>query len=140
MRFTLPVSTNQLNRLRPTIKRGEKRGQNAQRQRNRETFDRAARFQNKNRGRDEGGDISVEDGGEGFVVGGLERDFERFAERQFFPQSFVNQHARVDRQTNREDDARDTRQREHEVEHRERADQQDDIDDSARFAISPANL
>ena len=116
-------------KIPPDDQRGEERGENAEGQRNRETFDRPARFPKKNRRCDQGCDVGVENGGERFFVGGLQRDLERFAERELFPQSLVNQHARIHRQTDRQDDARNTRKSEDEVEHRERAHQQDDVHD-----------
>ena len=113
----------------PDDERREERGQDAERKRNRETFDRPARFPEQNRRRDQGRDVGVEDRAERLFVGGLDRDLERFPERQFFPQSLVNQNARIDREADRQDNARNARQGEDEVEHRKRAHQQDDVHD-----------
>ena len=73
--------------------------------------------------------LASKNGAEGFLVSRLDRDLERLAERQFFAQSLVNQHARVDRQADGQDDAGDARQGEDEAEHRQRAHQEDDVDD-----------
>ena len=71
-RFTRPVSTNQLKQLRPTISavKSEARMPSVSEIANPLTGPLA--FQNKNRGRDQGGDVSVEDRAEGFFVGGLD--------------------------------------------------------------------
>ena len=46
-------------------------------------------------------DVRVENRAERFFVGGLNRRLQRFSEREFFAQAFVNQDARVDGKADR---------------------------------------
>ena len=116
-------------RISSDNQRREKWGEDAERERNSEAFYWAACLPEKDDRGDQCGDVGVENWAERFVVRGLGRDLERFSERKFFAQSFVNENVGIHRDTNRQDDARDAWQRKHEIEHRQRADQQDDVDE-----------
>ena len=74
-----------------------------------EAFHRAARLPKQNRRRDKRRHVGVEDGAKSFLIGCFDRDLERFSESHFFAQSFVNEHVRVHRQANRQNDASDSR-------------------------------
>ena len=126
--FLYPASIHQPSeRISSDDQRSEERRQDAEGQRNREASDRTSGLPEQNDCGDERGYVRVEDGAERFLVGGFHCHLERFAERHFFAQPLVNQHVRINGQADRQNDAGDSGQRQHEPEHRERADQKDQV-------------
>src|SRR6202011_511127 len=114
-------------RISPDDQRGEERRQNSEGQRNRETSDRTSRLPEQNNCGDQGRHICVKDGAERFLVGGFHRYFERLTERHLFAQSLVNQHVCINGQTDGQNDAGNSGQRQYEPKHRQRADQKDQV-------------
>ena len=109
---------------------GEKGSENAEGQSNGKAAHRTARFPEQDRGGDQRGNVGIKDRAKCFLIGGLERDLQGFAQCQFFPQSFINQDARIHCEADGEDDACDTRQGKNDAsrDELERADQQYDVD------------
>jgi hypothetical protein len=117
----------------PEDRAGEKqrrkhRGDDAESQGDGETLDRAGGLPEKNGRGDQGGHVGVKDGGEGLVVGRIDRGPERFARRHFLAEALVNEDVGVNGHADGQDDAGDTGQGEDKIEHAHRPEEEDEID------------
>ena len=72
-------------KIPPDNQRSKERSEDAERERDRETFDRPARLPKQNRRRDQRGDVGVEDRAKRFFVGGLERRFSMISRAPILP-------------------------------------------------------
>ena len=109
--------------------RGEQAGGHADGERDTETFDRAGAHENEDDGRDERGDVRVEDGAKGFAVTGVERAAQGFAGGEFLADTLEDQHVGVHRHADGEDDAGDAGQRERGADRAHDAEEDDDVQD-----------
>ena len=107
--------------------RREHRGNDADNQRDGETLHGSRSLPEENECRDERGDIRIKNGAEGLVVGSREGGGERFSGLEFLTEAFVDEHIRVHRHANRQNDAGDAREGQREVEHRHCAEKQNHV-------------
>src|SRR5581483_3265382 len=85
-------------------------GGNTDGQRDAESLDFAGAHENEDDGRDQRGDVRIENGGEGARVTSGDGAAQGFALADFFPQPFVDQYVGIDRHTDGQHDAGDAGQ------------------------------
>ena len=111
------------------IDRGEHRGDDADQQHDREAAHRARAEIGHDRGRDDVGDVGVENGAERLAVAGLDRVDQPSPAADFLADSLVDQHVGVDRRADGQDEAGDARQGQRGVEQRHGREDQEAVHD-----------
>src|SRR5882757_6072123 len=108
--------------------RREQRRDDADAERHREAAHRPGADEEQHGGRDEGGDVGVENGGERTAESGVDRRDGAAAAAHLLADALVDQHVGIDRDAHREHDAGDAGQRQGRVEQRQDAEDHADID------------
>src|ERR1017187_8881393 len=122
-----PAPIHQRGQRAAAQQRGEHRGRDSERQHDREAADRAGADHPQRQSRDQGGDVRVGDGREGFVETGAYGRLRRYAVAQFFADTLIDQHVGVHGDADRQNNAGDAGQRQRGAQHRQQRGQQDHV-------------
>src|SRR5665213_1939519 len=83
--------------------------------------------------------MAVKNWWEGSAVAIVHREFERFSEREFLADALVDQHVRIDRNTDREHQSRHAGQRERSAKRREHGHREEQIDEYRHIRNDPTH-
>ena len=106
---------------------GEQGGEDTDDQRGGETLDGAGTEDVQHDGRNQGGDVTVDDGGVGVLEALIDRHADTLTGAHFLAHAFIYNHVRINGHTQGQDDTGDTRQRQDGAHGGEHADDEEDV-------------